>query len=145
MATINEGLLRDMARSLCIRFGTTAPYAIGRISAERVGYAQIPCVRVNVWCRDEDLSALVPIVRQRVFGELAERGWGDEHILFVPSVRRGRVRMFFDENESSESCGRRKRGVEYTFHFEMRRALAAATFTSFGTYKPLPDARQLGA
>lgn len=124
--------------SLCIRFGTLAPYNIGHVSAERVGYAQIPSVVVTVICRDEDIGSLVPVVRQRVYGELAERGWTPDDIGFTPSTQRGRRRKFRDENESSESHGKDKFGIEYRFRFDMEKPLAAATFTNFGTFKELP-------
>lgn len=135
---MNEELLRAAHSSLAIRWGTTAPYAIGKISTEKIGYAQIPCVVLNVWCRDEDLSSLVPIVRQRVFGELAERGWDNDSIQFQPIVQRNRRRKFTDENESSDSFGKSKFGQEHRFSWEMRPELAAATFIGFGSFKPLP-------
>lgn len=137
---MSEDLLRAASRSLAIRWGTDAPYSIGHVSAEKVGYAQIPSVVVSVICRDEDVPALVPIVRQRVFAELAERGWPDEQIEFRPNVQRGRRRKFTDENESSESHGRAKFGVEQRFRFEMRRELAQATFQGFGSFARLPNA-----
>jgi hypothetical protein len=137
---LNESLLRQAHSSLCIRWGTTAPYAIGRVSAEKVGYAQIPSVVVTITCRDEDVSALVPIVRQRVFAELAERGWANEVIGFGPSVQRGRRRKFRDENESSETHGRDKFGNEQRFRFDIAdRAFAAATFQGFGSFAQLPE------
>jgi hypothetical protein len=64
---MDEQLLKAAHASLCIRWGTTDPYAIARVSAERVGYAQDPCVVVTVTCRDEDLSSLVPVTRQHVW------------------------------------------------------------------------------
>lgn len=140
MNASQDDLLRAVSRSLCVRFGTTEPFAIGRVSAERVGYAQIPSVVVTVVCRDESLSALVPIVRQRVFAELAERGWGDEHIVnLTPGTMRGRRRKFVDENESSPTVGRSKFGIEYRFRFDMSRDLAAATFPRGGSFARLPE------
>lgn len=134
-----DSLLRSTTRSLTIRFGTSAPYAIGRVSAEKVGFAQLPSIVVTVTCRDEDLPSLVPIVRQRVFGELAERGWSDERIPnLTPGTQRGRRRKFTDENESSETYGWSKFGTEYRFRFDMDRELAAATFTGYGSFAPLP-------
>ena len=144
----NEELLRELHNSLAVRFGTTAPYAIGPTSAEKVGFAQIPSTATRVNCREEDVSALVPIVRQRVYAELAERGWSHEHLEFRPSVReerRGRHVFFIDENESSEAYGTRKRGREYTFHFDMRQELAKATFDpskGFGSFRRLPERSQ---
>lgn len=131
-------LLQSIHTSLCIRFGTTAPYAIGPVSAEKIGYAQDPSVVLTVVCRPEDISALVPIVRQRVYGELAERGWSPDDIAFTPGTQRGRRRKFRDENESSDSHGRDKFGVEQRFSFGMGRELAAATFVGGGTFKSLP-------
>ena len=143
--TIDEQFVRELHTSLCFRFGTTGPYAIGKTSAERVGFAQIPSTATRVNCREEHVSDLVPIVRQRVYGELAERGWSHEDLELRPSIReerRGRDCMFRDENESSESLGQRRRGREYTFHFDMRQELARATFVGFGSFKPLPDRRE---
>jgi hypothetical protein len=143
--TVDEQLLRELHNSICISFGTTEPYAIGKTSAERVGFAQIPSTATRVNCREQDVSSLVPIVRQRVYAELAERGWSHEDLEFKPCVREergGRGVMFRDENEASESLGQRKRGHEYTFHFDMRQELAKATFAGFGSFKPLPDRRE---
>jgi hypothetical protein len=141
--TVSEQLLRELHNSICISFGTTEPYAIGKTSAECVGFAQIPSTATRVNCRERDVSSLVPIVRQRVYAELAERGWSHDDLEFKPSVREERRRecMFRDENESSESLGQRRRGREYTFHFDMRQELAKATFVGFGSFKPLPDRR----
>lgn len=142
MTTVNEELLRAVSDSLCIRFGTNAPFAIGRVIGERYGFADLKTVAIRVNVRDEDVSMVVPIVRQRVFAELGERGWENEQIEFVPTVRqerRGRYVFFVDENEESPSYGERKRGNEYTFHFEMRPELAKATFAEFGSYKPIPE------
>lgn len=133
----HEDLLRAATRSLCVHWGTNAPYSIGRVSAERIGYAQTPCVVVTATCRGEDVDVLVPILRQRVFGELAERGWGDEHIAFRPTVQRGRRRKFVDDNTASASHGRDKFGIEHRYSFEMDRDLARATFAGHGTYAPL--------
>jgi hypothetical protein len=132
-------ILKQAHSSLCIRFGTDAPFAIGPIRGEKVGYAQDPCVALDVTCRDEDLSALVPIVRQRVYGELAERGWGPDDVQFTPMTLRWRRRKFRDENESSSSYGRDKFGIAYRFTFRMESELARATFTGFGSFRPLPD------
>jgi len=132
-------LLRGLHTSLCVRFGTDVPFAIGRARAVKVGYAQDPCVVVDVFCRDEDMSALVPIVRQRVFGELAERGWHAGEVEFTPHTMRGRRRRFVDENESSPTVGRSKMGQEYEFRFLMSRALASATFAGGGSFAKLVD------
>lgn len=136
---MDEQLLKTMHASLAITFGTTAPYKVGHVEGERIGFAYIPSVVVNVFCRDQDLSALVPIVRQRVYRELAERGWTPDDIEFKPSVQRGRRRKFTDTNESSESYGREKFGIEHRFSFEMHPELARQTFVGSGSFKPLPQ------
>lgn len=143
----DEELLRAVASSLCIRFGTTAPYAIGRVTAEKVGFAAIPSVVVDVYCRQEDVGSLVPIVRQRVFGELAERGWENETIGFTPSVRleSHRRRRFVDENEDSSSLGENKFGHHHRFRFDIVDVeLREATFNPVrgGTFALLPDRRE---
>jgi len=139
---VTEALLKTVHNSLAVRFGTTAPYHIGWVEAEKIGFAGIRAVVCNVFCRDEDLSALVPIVRQRVYTELASRGWGPDDIEFRPTTQRGRRRKFTDTNESSESHGREKFGMEYRFSFEMKRELGAATFQGGGSFKKLPTKEQ---
>lgn len=139
MDEVNEALLRTAHSSLCIRWGTNAPFAIGHVSAEKIGFASDPCVVVTVDCRDEDVSSLVPVVRQRVFAELAERGWENQVIEFVPSVQRNRRRRFVDQNEESESYGRNKFGHEHRFSYRMvDPEFAKATFTR-GSYAQLPE------
>jgi hypothetical protein len=137
-----EGLLRAAHKSLCIRFGTTAPFQLGKVRAEKVGYAQIPRVIMDVVCREQDVDALIPIVRQRVYGELAERGWDDTVLEFRPSVgmsSRRRAR-FTDQNESSQSYGRQKMGCRMTVGFDIVDAeFRHATFRGFGSYASLPS------
>lgn len=140
---MNDDLLKSIHSSLCIRFGTSAPFLIDGIRAERVGYARIPGAIADVICREEDIPALVPIVRQRIYGELAERGWTPDDIQFQPTVQRGRRRKFVDGNESSESFGANKFGVEHRFLFEMERELAQATFpVGAGSFARLPSRQQ---
>jgi hypothetical protein len=136
----DQELLKTLHTSLCVRFGTDVPYALGRISGEKVGFAQLPSVVLDVYCRPEDISALVPIVRQRVYGELAERGWSADDIGFQPGVQQNRRRKFRDENESSPSYGRDKFGICHRFRFDMESELARATFQGFGSFKPIPSA-----
>jgi len=144
--TTDEALLKAAHSSLCIRWGTSAPYAIGRVRAERVGFASIPMITVDVSCKTRDMDALVPIVRQRVYGELAERGWTPDDIEFTPTVGGSyRERLFVDENETSESVGRRKRGARLEYHWEMKPELARATFDprvrpgQAGSFATLPE------
>src|SRR4051812_27172016 len=108
-----DQLVRAAASSLAISWHTGAPFAIGKIRAERVGFASLPGVVLNVYCREADLPGVIPVVRQRVYGELAERGWRPEDISVVPMVSTGRTRKYRDENERSDSHGRNKMGVEY--------------------------------
>lgn len=131
-------LLKQAHASLCITWGTTGPYSIGRVSGERIGYAQDPCLVVTVTCREEDLSALVPVTRQHIYRELAERGWTPDDVAFTPSTQRGRRRRFTDGNEASETHGRNRMGVDHRFSFRMERDLAHATFNGFGSFRPLP-------
>jgi hypothetical protein len=96
-------------------------------------------VVVDVCCRNEDVPALVPIVRQRVFAELAERGWGDEHVAVTPGVGGSyRRRKFRDENEASESHGRDKFGCALEFGFDMSAEMAAASFNR-GSFGSIPE------
>ena len=148
MTTVNddEALLKSLHSSLCITWGTTAPYALGRVRCEKIGFASIPCVKMDVECRPEDVGALVPIVRQHVYRELAERGWTPDDVEFTPTVGGSyRAWMFVDENEASESHGRRKRGARLHLTFEMKPALARATFDprvrpgQTGSFATLPD------
>ena len=147
MTTTDERLLKQLHSSLCVRWGTSAPYAIGRVRAQRIGFASIPMVVVDVWCRSRDYEALIPIVRQRVYTELAERGWTPDDLKFVPTVGGSweRERLFTDGNEESESHGKRKRGVHLEFHWEMERDLARATFDprvrpgQAGSFATLPE------
>lgn len=134
-----DQLVRAAASSLAITWGTGAPFAIGKIRAERVGFASLPSVVLDVYCRAEDLGSVIPIIRQRVYGELAERGWRPEDVSVVPMVGAGRTRKYRDENERSDSCGRNKMGVQHNVRFDMSRELAAATFQGFGSFKSIPD------
>lgn len=137
----SDELLNAVHSSLCIRFGTTAPYAIGSVTAQKVGFASIPMVVVPVHCRQEEVSALIPIVRQRVSVELESRGWTLADLEFRPTVGGSyRRRQFVDENESSPSKGKRKFGCALEVHFEMKRGgeLAHATFQGSGSFKSLP-------
>lgn len=142
MDATDEALLRSLHTHLCIRWGTEAPFQIGSVSAQKVGFAEIPRVVVPVWCREEDVSALVPIVRQRVFAELASRGWTDEVVEFTPGVRleSRRRRKFTDENEESETFGRARYGHQHVFGFDIRdKHFRDATFQGFGSFAKLPE------
>jgi hypothetical protein len=142
MSALNPELLRVMHTSLCITWGTDAPYNIGSIRGEKVGYAQDPCVVVSVSCYARDVPALVPIVRQRVYGELAERGWDPLKIEFSPNVLTHRKRKFRDTNEQSPSYGKNKIAEHHDFRFLMLPELAKATFHGpgmSGYMRTIPD------
>ena len=138
----DEAILIAAHTSLSIQWGTTSPYRIeGASRATKVGYAQIPCVTVTAWC-SHDVSAIIPIIRQHVYRELAERGWQPDTIAFQPSVMRERDRcLFLDTNRSSGSEGRRKYGSKWEVRFEITdRELKTATFPLWkGSFSRIPD------
>ena len=115
----NERLLRELAASSSCRFGTTAPYELGPVRVRRIGFADIPVVEVPVYCRSKDISALVPIVRQHVFGELETALIPSRILAFRPGVSVGRRRRFTDRNESSPTLGKTKVGEYIEFRFEI--------------------------
>ena len=115
----NERLLRELAASSCCRFGSTAPYELGAVRVRRVGFAEIPVVEVAVFCRSKDISALVPIVRQHVYGELESALIPSRILAFVPGVSVGRRRRFIDRNESSPTLGKTKEGEYIEFRFDI--------------------------
>lgn len=119
---------RAMHRSLCITFGTTAPYRFGAIRLRKIGFASIPRLCVPVQVRRVDLDAIIPLARQRAFAFLAEKGISDEHLGFQAhwNSESYRERLFVDENETSASYGKRKRGIEGEVHFDLSRMLAGA-------------------
>jgi hypothetical protein len=141
MERTDAEFLVELHRSLAIRWGTMTPYTIGRLRCEQVGFARIPCIVFDVIIPERGLDGLIPVLRQRMYGELAERGWDAESVKFVPGVMRGRERVFVDDNESSGSHGKRKRGVEFEVRWEMEdRDLRQATFPlGTGTYAQLPE------
>ncbi len=115
----DQALLVQAHTSLAIHWGTTAPFKIGKIYCRRIGFANDPMIEVEVNVKDCDVPALVPILRQRIYGELAERGWAPEAIDFKPSVQTGRRRKFVDENEYSESFGKNKIAETHLYHWLM--------------------------
>lgn len=140
--TIDERLLRAVHSSLTVRWGTSAPYAFGKVRCERANFAQDPFVELDVVVPDESLGSVIPVARQIVFGELAERGWPNTMVEFTPRVARGRRRRFVDQNEASESTGRNKMGVEHAIRFAIvkRSPLHVAAFPlGSGSYANLPE------
>ena len=142
----NEELLRGIAASSSIRFGTNAPFELGGIFIKRIGFANIPVVGMVVNCRQQDRAAMVPIVRNFVFTELVNAGISNTAVKFIPTVNttedsRGRQVMFTDCNESSPTKGKRKRGHALVFHFEIQPD-AIGRFTWQGGRGQLPEARR---
>jgi hypothetical protein len=118
----SEVMIREIAKSSCMSFGTTAPFALGSIQITRIGFADIPVVQIGVTCRADCRGALVPIARAIVFKKLEAHGLESEILEFTPTVApEGRQCMFTDENPSSESHGKRKRGVFHWFRFEIKK------------------------
>lgn len=115
----HERLLRELATSSACRFGTTVPYELGPVLVKKVGFAAIPVVEVAVFCRSKDISALVPIVRQHVYGELESALIPSRILAFRPTVSVGRRRKFTDRNESSPTLGKTKVGEDVEFRFEI--------------------------
>ncbi len=93
----DERMLRDAHDSLAITWHSGAEREIGSFRFERVGFADIPRLRVSVTCKERDFSSLVPSIRQLAFGHLGELGWSSDHIQFKPTVGRGRTSMFIDQ------------------------------------------------
>ncbi len=115
----NERLLRELAASSSFSFGTAAPYELGPVQVRRVGFADIPVVEVSVFCRRKDVSALVPVVRQHVYGELESALIPSRILAFAPGVSIGRRRRFTDRNESSPTLGKTKVGEYVEFRFDI--------------------------
>ncbi len=103
-----------------IRFGTTVPYSLGNVWIGRIGFASIPVIGTTVFHKAGE--NIVPVVRQHVFEKLASAGlpYNPTVIQTRPLVgQRSRQRMIIDENQASDSCGKRKRMVEAEFTFEI--------------------------
>ncbi len=118
----NEQLLRDSAASLFSDWLTNAPFQMGELQIEKVGFAEIPVVFVTVACPPKAISTLVPVVRQFVYRELEAAGIENEIVEFVPRVQdQGRRHRFVDCNEHSPTKGKNKMGYIYRFAFEIKR------------------------
>ena len=99
-----------------IRFGTSAPYKIGYVGPDRIGFADIPMVVVEMYGKES--GSLVPIARQLAMAVAAKNGLQMD--MGPPGLKIGRERLFTDENPSSPSFGKRKRLQEYTYQFEVK-------------------------
>lgn len=101
---------------------TTAPFQIGDLQVERIGFAGIPVVYVMVTCPPKAVSSLVPVARQVVFRELTAAGLENEILEFAPGVQdQGRRLRFVDCNERSPTKGKNKMGRQYRFSFEIKK------------------------
>lgn len=117
----HEELIRLMASSRGITMGTDAPYDFANLRIEKVGFADIPRVAVDVYCRPEDLSAIIPSARQVVYRWLEENEMTNEAVRLSPFVGRHRIKMFVDANPRSRTRGKRKRGLHHTVGFDIDR------------------------
>lgn len=113
-------VIRDMAKSFFVNLGTNAPFAMGSVSFNKIGFAAIKVAQIWVYCRPDTLRAITPVVRQFVFRELESMGLSSEILETVPSVMTGKTTMFVDINESSPTKGKRKRGAAHRFSFEIK-------------------------
>jgi hypothetical protein len=121
-----EKVLRQLATSSGVRIGTNAPFCLGSIFVRKIGFGDIPVVGMTVYCRPQDTRNLTPIARSFVYVELENAGIPNEAVEFTPSLgvnpeRGNRQVMFVDINESSPTKGKRKRGKQYEFHFEIKK------------------------
>lgn len=116
----DETYLREVAISLASDLLTDAPFQMGDLQIEKVGFAGIPVVFVMVACPSSAISVLVPIVRQFVFRELEAADITNEALEFRPTVEPQRRRRFVDCNEHSLTTGKHKMGCVYRFTFAIR-------------------------
>ncbi len=115
-----EQFLRDTAASFACDLLTDAPFQMSDLQIEKLGFAEIPVAFVTVACPAKAISALVPVVRQFVFRELAAAGIDNEIVEFTPRVESKCRRRFIDCNEHSPTKGKNKMGRIYRFSFEIR-------------------------
>ena len=122
-----DELIKRASESLAIRFGTSVPYAIGRVQPFERGFAHIRSITVSVDVPERGVSALVPIARQVIAAELASRGFTLDSVALSPMIgsrslfEGGRdTGVFANENESADCpVGARKRGSRLYYHFEI--------------------------
>jgi hypothetical protein len=108
--------LSDIYASTGIRFGTSAPYAVGYVGPDRIGFGDYPMIVVEMY--GKAVNDLVPIARQLAMLNAKING------LYInmgpPSVgMAGRERVMVDQNPSSPSVGKRKRLKSLKFTFEI--------------------------
>ena len=116
-----EQLLRDTAASLCCDMLCDAPFQMGELQIEKVGFAEIPVAVVTIACPPKAIAAIVPVARQFIFRELEVAGIENEILAFTPTVEEQRRVRFVDCNEHSPTKGKNKMGRYYRFTFEIKR------------------------
>jgi hypothetical protein len=121
MSQQNEQFLRDAAASLALDWLTIVPYQMSQLQVEKIGFADVPLVFVTVACPPNAISAMVPVVRQFIFRELAGAGIENEIVEFTPTVQEQKRLRFVDCNEHSPTKGKNKMGRLYRFAFEIKR------------------------
>ncbi len=123
-----DTLIRATASSLAIRFGTSAPYAIGRTDLLSKGFSTgVQFVAVAVDCPEKSISSVIPIARQVAASYLGEHGFGLDAVMIRPLVMSrtwyygGRETGMFENQNESADCpvGARKRGARLWIAFEI--------------------------
>lgn len=110
--------VRDMADTLAITYHTNALREIGSFRFEMAGFARIPRLTVSVWCKEQDMPSLIPLLRQMAQSHLGELGWGSKHLAVTPSVGRGSRRKFTDQH------GAGRMGTQHDVSFELSGEIA---------------------
>jgi hypothetical protein len=121
---MDNEIMRSAAASNGVTFGTDAPFRMPtHVRLKSVGFADLRMAELTVWCREQDLGGLVPVVRQALYRTLEANGIPNEAVSFMPSVGvwdRGRI--FADANPQSTTLGKRRKGARCEFHFEFTQA-----------------------
>lgn len=115
-----EDIIREVAKSSSINFGTDAPFFIGPIKIEKTGFADIPIIYCMV-TTPAPTSTMVNIVRSVIYRWLESHGIPSECIELTPGVQMGARRKFTDQNPSSASHGKNKFGIERRMAFDIKR------------------------
>jgi len=112
-------LLREVSASECISWGTTAPYSFGPVGWIRRGFADRLLIKFNAFARERDIDAIVPLARQRILRAMVKAGVSTHIVSLRVHIKVERERLFTDENPSSPTCGKRKRGRALEFGLEV--------------------------
>ena len=132
-------VLRAASASLAMDWCVNAPFQMGELQVERIGFANIPVVYVMVHCPPRAIGVIGPVVRQFVYRELATAGLQNEIVDFVPTVQsQNRRQRFVDCNEHSPTKGKNKMGGVYRFSFEIKQS-CVGLFEWHGSYGRLPQ------